>query len=36
MGSSHFLQMPMNTDFFSIKIIFANGYKIVYTDYTKN
>lgn len=30
------LQKPINTDFFAGWIIFGYGYKIVYTDYTKN
>ena len=36
LGSTLLLQSPINTDFFKIRIIFGYGYKIVYTDYTKN
>lgn len=36
MGNGSFAQMLINTELFTFKIIFGYGYKIVYTDYTKN
>ncbi len=36
MGNGFYVKILINTEFFGVEIIFGYGYKIVYTDYTKN